>query len=395
MFSSKPARSLQTLFAAYHEPLPLSKQQSRKLLNGLKTSFRRQLDHEYGHASDPAVVSANFKGRRPEVRHSAATRHLKSILSNPLFSYPGHSAPPKILSSPPASNRDPMDVFDHAVARGMMTLLAATGCIMAKRRQLATSGPDASLASSETAARVVRWLRSTGVFADLTFLDNLQFIRSLAPFLVAEGLEAVAWDWITRTVNDESGTWSDFVRTGRASLVLCELVRAKSQPHHGDLDAAIATILEAEQRFHRSPLLPHLLTLSWRSVSWISTVESHSRTTPSEELFDAHLATADLLPEPFPVERAHLGLYHPTHPDLAPALRFFNDKTSLRKLVLRLHPGKMDTAKLKGLGVIPWIAFLGHDTVKFLTRLGRNRDAEDVTELLRSELPNLFTNVPT
>ncbi|KAM4059806.1 hypothetical protein HRG_002567 [Hirsutella rhossiliensis] len=394
MFSSKSVQSLQRLFAGYHEPLPLSKQQSQKLLDGLKASFRRQLDHEYGRASDRAVVPASVTGRDLEVRHSAATRHLKSILSNPLFSYPRQSEPQMIMSSLPASNRDPMDVFDHAIARGMMTLRAATGCIMAKRKQLSTSGPDSGLASSETAARVVRWLRSSGAEADLKFLDGPQFIRSLVPFLVAEGLENVAWDWTTRTVNDESEAWSSALRTKRASRVLAELVRSKSQPHHGDLDAAISTIIEAEQRFHASPLLPGLLTLPWRSVSWLSTVEAYSRTTPSEELFDAHLAAADLLPGPFTVERAHLNLCHPTHPDLTPALRFFKDGLRLRELVLKLHPGKMDTAKLKGLGVIPWIAFLGHDTVNHLMRLGRNRDAEDVTELLCSELPDLFTNTP-
>ncbi|KAF4512491.1 hypothetical protein G6O67_001626 [Ophiocordyceps sinensis] len=395
MFCSKSAHSLQRLFAGYHEPPLLSKQQSQKLLDGLKTSFRRQLDHEYGHASDHAVVS----GRDPEVRHSAATRHLRSILSNPLFSYPGQSAPRQMLSLLPVSDRDPMHVFDHAVARGMMTLRAATGCIMAKRKQLSASGSDAGLASSETAARVVGWLRSSGADVHLKFLDNLQFVRSLAPFLIAEGLESVAWEWTARTVNDETAAWSSAVRIRRASRMLAELVRIKSQPQYGDLDAAISTILDAEQRFHASPLLASLLTLPWRSVSWLSTVEAYSRTTPSQKLFDAHLATADLLPEPFTVERAHLNLCHPTHPDLAPALRFFKDRQRLRELVRRLHPGKihlgkMDTAKLKGLGVIPWIAFLGHDTVNHLTRLGRSRDAEDVTELLCSELPDLFTNPP-
>lgn len=387
MFSSKVAQSLHRLFAAYHEPLPLSKQQTQKLLDGLKTSFRRQLDDDYGRSPENAAVPAVGAARDRQARLSPATRHLKSILSNPLFSY---TPPPQTMSPPPASSRNPMDVFDHATARGMMTLQAATGCVLAKQRHLSAAGPDASLASSETAARVVRWLRSSGAEADLKFLDSLHFFRSLAPFLVAEGLEAVAWDWAVRTVTDESNAWSSTLRIKRASRILFELVRAK----HRDLDAAISTILEAEQRLQANPLLPSLLTLPWRFVSWLSTVEAFGRMTPSEKLFDAHLATADVLPKPVAVERSHLSLCHPTHPDHAPALLFFNDRPRLRELASRLRPGRIDVGKLKGLGVLPWIACLGHDTVHHLTRLGMSRDAESVTELLRAELPDLFASDP-
>ncbi|PNY29142.1 Uncharacterized protein TCAP_00939 [Tolypocladium capitatum] len=395
MFSTRSAQSLRKLFAGYHEPPSLSKQQSQKLLDGLKASFRNQLNIEYGQASDNSIAPTKLATEVLQLRHSVASLHLKSILSNPLFSYERESSSAQPLLSPSAiAKRDPMDVFDHAVARGMMTLKAATGCVVAKRQRLSAPGSFTDMSSSETAARIVRWLRSSGAESDLKFLDNQQFIRALTPFLIAEGLEGVAWEWITRTVDDGSGTLNHELRAQRASYVLAELVRTKSQPQYGNLDAAISTTLEAEQRFQKSPLLPDVLISPWRSVSWLSTVEAYSRKAPSEKLFDAHMATADLLPRAFTVEKAHLHLYHPTHPDHTPALRFFNDRKNLRKLVQSLRPDKLDLAKLKGMGIIPWIAFLGHDTVNHLTQSGRSQEAEDVTELLRSELADVFTGSP-
>jgi hypothetical protein len=390
MFSTKSPQALRNLFARYHEPAGLSKQQSQKLLDGLKASFRQQLDREYGQiSSERAAALARVTDADHLIRHSAATQHLKSVLSNPLFSYSKQASSVPSQSLLPTSKRDPMDVFDHAVAKGMMTLKAATGCIMAKQKLLSTSNSLAELATSQTALRVLRWLKSSGAETSLEFLDNQPFIRALTPLLIAEGLEGAAWEWMTRTVEDASPAWESELRTKRAAFLLAQMVHTKSQPQNGDLDAAITTILDAEKLYHNSPLLPKLLILPWRSVSWLSTVESYNRTAPSEQLFDAHMATAELLPRPFEVEKAHLHLYHPTHPSHAPALRLFNNKVKLRKLVANFNPDNLNMSRVKGMSVLPWIAFLGHDTVNHLTQSGRVREADSVTELLRSELASL------
>lgn len=282
MFSTKSAKSLRKLFAGYHEPLPLSTQQSQQLLDGLKASFRTQLDREYGQSLDTSssVPAKAADASHPKARHLAATQHLKSILSNPLFSY-NKDAASALPSALPVPKRDPMDVFDHAVAKGMMTLKAATGCMLAKRQQLSSPSSRAGLSSSETAYRVVRWLRSSEAGVNMEFLDNQPFIRALAPFLVAEGLEPVAWEWIAQSMGDASRATDGELRLKRASFLLAQLVRIKSQPQYGNLDAAITTILDAEQQFQQNPLLSRLLILPWRSVSWLSTVESYSRSAPS------------------------------------------------------------------------------------------------------------------
>ncbi|KAH6608615.1 hypothetical protein Trco_001961 [Trichoderma cornu-damae] len=396
MFSTKSVQSLRKLFAGYHEPLPISKQQSQKLLDGLKASFRSQLDREYGRSSsDSAAAPARSGDAHPHARRSAATVHLKSILSNPLFSYNNKESASSLTKGLWVSDRDPMDVFDHAVSRGMMTLKAATGCLVAKGQRLAAAA-DASppVSASDAALRVVRWLRSSGAEGNLLFLDDAAFVRALAPFLIAERMEGVAWEWITRAMNESAGI-SEEQRIARASCLLSQIVRAKSQSHHGNLDAAIQAILEAERLFQHHPWLPRLLVQPWRSVSWLSTVEAYSRATPTEELFEAHLATANRLPRPFPVETAHLHLYHPTHPDHVPALRFFSDKERLRKLVQALGPERLNLAKFTGMGTIPWIAFLGHDTVNHLKQSGRSEEARGITQVLRSELSDIFAETLT
>ncbi|KAF4981496.1 hypothetical protein FDECE_17683 [Fusarium decemcellulare] len=393
MFSTKSVNSLKNLFASYHEPLPLSKQQSQKLLDGLKTSFRKQLDREYGETSNspPSSAPTSVDPASP-TRLSAANRHLKDILTNPLFSYNKDVTSPFPSKLTPSTlappQRDPMEVFDHAVAKGLMTPKAAIGCMIAKSKQLQAQEPGlSSLATAGAAGRIVRWLRSCGAEQDLRFLDNQTFVRTLAPFLVAEGMEEVAWEWLVRTINDPSGNLSKEKRLKRASHLLGEIVRTKCQPQHGNLDAGISTMLQAQQMFQTSPLLSELLVSSWRSVSWFSTVEAYSRPAPSEELFDAHIATADRLPQPFLMERAHLHLCHPTHPDHIPALQFFKDKERLRRLVHAVGPKKSKPEKLS---VVSWLAFLGHDTVNHLTQSGRTQEAQGVTELLQAEVANLF-----
>lgn len=407
MFSTKPSLSLRNLFARYHEPAGLTAQQTQKLLDGLKSSFRLRLDQEYG----PTAVTKHTKSRprsksvsssangHDVVRHSAASRHLRTILANPLFSYDTNrqpSASSTVLAPQALPTRDPMDDFDHAVAKGLMTINAATGCMMTKQRQIDSREIETGPASkSATALRVVRWLRSTGAENDMVFLEHQPFIKALAPFLVAENMEEIAWQWISRTMQQQPASneaFSDTMRLRRASFLLAQLVHIKSQPQHGDLDGAITTILRAEQVLARDPLLAKLLVLPWRSVSWLSTVESYSHLAPSAPLFDAHLDTAERrLQRRLPVETAHLHLYHPTHPDPAPALRFFHDKKQLRALVRGLTREKLGQYKEKSLSVVPWVAYLGYDTVNHLTTSGLGHEAQSLTQILQEELTVLFT----
>ncbi|KAF4123915.1 hypothetical protein GMORB2_5631 [Geosmithia morbida] len=418
MRSTKATRSLKNLFAGYHEPAPLSRKKTQALLDGLKSSFRDQLDREYGrlpssgssgsgsgsnNANPARHPSSSSSSPHSNTRQSAANQHLKALLSNPLFSY--EKEPTSSRPSPaPTLRRDPMDVFDHAVSRGMMTLKAAAGCLVAKQQQiqLASSSDSSGNASTAAAAtayydaglRVVRWLRSSRPDSDMDFLDNKPFVRALVPFLVAGGLDHVAWEWVARNADESSSAADEHVQHQRASFLLAELVRVKSQPQNGNLDEAIATIIQAGSAFGSNPRLSNMLLAPWRSVSWLSTVESYRRTAPSEGLFDAHVETAARLPTSLDVEKAHLHLYHPTRPDHTPALRLFEDTAKVKKLLQGFTPASSKhggaAAKSGNMGLLQWTAVLGHDTVNFLTRSGRSQEAEHVTGLLQYELASLF-----
>ncbi|OAA72406.1 hypothetical protein ISF_01479 [Cordyceps fumosorosea ARSEF 2679] len=401
MFSTKPANSLRKLFAGYHEPAGLSPQQSQKLLDGLKSSFRLQLEQEYGQTAltkltkNTSKTLSNSSSSSPHraVRHSAANRHLRSILANPLFSYNNNSVTANSTLPSPLSvpRSDPLDDFDHAVAKGLMTLNAATGCIMTKQKQLDARDLHTGPASeSATALRVVRWLRSTGAENDLAFLDHAAFIKALTPFLVVERMDEIAWQWIAQTMEQRGDDAAEATRLRRASFLLAQLVHVKSQPRHGNLDGAITTILRAEQLLAKDPLLAKLLVLPWRSVSWLSTVESYSHGAPSERLFDAHLDTASRLQQPLSVETAHLRLCHPTHPDHAPAMHFFRDTRQLRRLVRGITREQFTQAKQKSLSVVPWVAYLGYDTVNHLTTSGLTQEAQALKQILQDELAGLF-----
>lgn len=389
MFTTKSAQSLKNLFAGYHEPTALSRQQSQKLLDGLKTSFRKQLDREYGHiGSGPNVVSAKGADAAEVHRRSAANQHLKAVLTNPLFAY-NKDPVPKTIASLPSVARDPMDVFEEASEKGLMNLQAATGCLMAKRKQMRQNSTDNRIGAKETAQRVLHWLRISPQDIQAQFMDNHKFIRTLMPFLVEGGFEDTAWEWLAMTLDFSNETLSKEQLLSRSSVILTQLVRHKRNPQFGGLDDSISTVLQAEKTFANNSLLANVLIPPWREVSWMSTVEAFRSQPASESMFDAHLDLANRLPQTLRVESAHLHLHHPVHPDSSPAMKFFEDKEPIRELLQGLAPGMLDPVlgTFKKLSMPTWIAFLGQDTIDSLTQCGRNDEAQDVTELLQTRLP--------
>lgn len=388
MQSTKAVRSLKKLFEGYHEPT-LSKQQSQKLLDGLKTSFRGHLDREYGQSpgsAQPASTSNDTgKTSTPSMRRSAAHQHLKELLSNPMFTYNREALSEKSPAISPVAppTRDPMEVFDHAVSRGMMTLGAATGILRAKRQELQN---DSNARSPDVALRVVRWLRSSQNATSLAFLENLNFVKALMPFLIMENMETTVWEWLAKLVTRAEGDDYTDQRMRAASGLLKELVLFKGgSQERNSIDEAIASLLQADMTMPSSEARDRVLPQSWRSISWLATVDNFKTTTASEKLYDAHIATSSHFGRRVPVETAHLHLYHPTHPNHGPALSLFKDTKLVQNLVRKSTPMPSTWVSLP-----PWIVVLGHDTMNFLLRAGRNQEAEDLALLLKSGLSSLF-----
>ncbi|KAJ0160198.1 hypothetical protein CTA2_8389 [Colletotrichum tanaceti] len=371
MFTTKSLSAIKYAIPSIHQPLPLSSKEAKKLLNVLKTSFRQNLDKEHGYGSENAESSASKTASKQastsqNEHHRPTDRHLRAILSNPLFKssiQPDNAA----LANP----RDPMDVFDEAVSRGMMTRKAATGCLRTKSQAIlqssALSVQDAMRASS-AGLRVIQWLRSSGAERTLGFLADHRFVSELIPFMVAEGLEEVAWGWADRMVRGE-GPKEESSKIV-ASLVT-SLVSNKSSVD-SSLDTAFSAILRADATWKTDPQLPQILLRPWRLLSWQSTVDAWKRPPPSFALFESYVETANHIQQPLRLDRAHLALHHPTTPSFERALRFIQDQQPL------------DTFE-SNKGLVTRVICMGMDAVGFLTRIGRTDEALHLLQLLQSK----------
>ncbi|KAM3080193.1 hypothetical protein ACMFMF_003602 [Clarireedia jacksonii] len=184
-----------------HQPLPLSPRESKQLLELLTVSFRQQLDSEHGpsNATDTPLAQqpkSNKASHQLKPHPRPTDRHIESILTNPLF-----NARPK---SEAVNAVSPMDTFDRAVGKGMMTLKYATACLRAEKRRLASIHPVdlvQGLKNSGAGLRVVRWLKANGISNDNSFLDEPLLVPTLFEFMQAEGLEDLFWVWINRDIH--------------------------------------------------------------------------------------------------------------------------------------------------------------------------------------------------
>jgi hypothetical protein len=95
-----------------------------------------------------------------------------------------------------------MDVFDMAVANGMMNISHAKACLKAKKEKIIRSpvlSVRAGMEESGAGMKVIRWLISSGTSVDNQFLTDQDFATLLMEFMVAEGLQEQAWRWIKRS----------------------------------------------------------------------------------------------------------------------------------------------------------------------------------------------------
>lgn len=387
-------RSLQGILPRIHHPLPLTETQSQRLLNALKTTFRSKLDHEHGwepETTTPAAANAanaditNGEPSPSSRPHRPTDRHLHAILSNPLFAYE-HTKP-----AVPRTKRDPMDVFDEAVAKGMMTRKAATGCLAAKRRQIlmfSDTSLQTAMADSGAGRRVVQWLRMSGEERSGQFLSDRALLEQLIPYMVVEGLEEIVWGWADRLAR-ESGQLGlkepdpEPLKEPAHKVqgdILSILVGAKATiMRDRSLNGAYQDLLRAHDTWRWKQNVWYILFSPWRALSWHSTMDAWDRPPPSEVLFDKYLALEPQTPRlrtALRIDRPHLDLHHPTRPSPDRALGFFRDfSTALKQ--------QIPPPKAYG-GFADRVSTMGLDTAKYLSQLGRDKDAEWVLNLVQS-----------
>ncbi|KAK0627583.1 hypothetical protein B0T14DRAFT_535342 [Immersiella caudata] len=332
--STAALSSLKALFPPIHQPLPLTTSESRRLLNALTTTFRTRLDEEHGFTEPlpklPAVTklpSATDPAPFPSARGRPTDQHLGSILKNPLFK---QHEPIKT----PLSTMEPNEVFESAVAKGLMTIPRARGYLLTVRaRALARekshdrwllASASKAMARSGAGLRVVQWLRASGQERQLRFLSDQTFTPVLMSFMVAEGLEELAMEWFQRL-------WSGEGKELEARKILPNLFADFTMAKSLQMGQASAfeTVCQAEQQVVKYRHTYHSLMPAWiratRGTTRFQECPGNPASAASFEQFGdleiqfKHDRKIVLPPD---LDRAHLELYHPTKPSPELALEF-------------------------------------------------------------------------
>ncbi|KUI61523.1 hypothetical protein VP1G_08705 [Cytospora mali] len=409
--SHRPTHRKTTTKIIIHQPLPLSRRESQQLLKTLTTSFRKNLDKEHGYWSneDTSVTSLRAASTTTsssttsssssvlDLHHRPTDRHVRAILSNPLFSYDRATQ----ANTRVAGERDPMDVFDEAVAKGLMTIRRAAGVLKAKRQAITQSSSisvNETMATSGTALRVLQWLRSSGHERDLSFVNCTPLIIYLTSFMVEEGLEEISWVWLERLMRGEGPDLRDRKGPSPAAYILDALVRAKV-PHGDSLDGGYACMVRAGEMFRENSSFETDAISAWRALSWWSTVSAWQRSQPSESLFVAFAAMGrqlEKLKKSIQVDRAHLDLHHPTEPDATLAIGYLQS-SSLQNLLDQERQEEEDAGKICNMSrqyntTIRRVGLMGMDAANHLSRVGREEDAAWVRDVLFDKFGDTLVN---
>ena len=380
-----------------HPPLPLNPRQSTQLLNLLITSFRQTLDKEHGLRTGPegeaaAESVARHNGKARQRRHSTSDlsrrptdQHIHSILTNPLFSVP------PATQEPSTAGRDPMEVFDQAVAKGMMDVRSALGCLQETKRQIRRSAiPNVKEGMRDSGAglKVLKWLVSSGTANDNDFLRDWKFSKIFMEFIAAEGLQEAAWKWIERAFEGSlrlsklSGAERPASNRDLSSP-LWYLVHAEIQGPVS-LDAAYACLARAAEYLHGSSAekssTRELLGPAAKLI-FDETTSSHFHPAPSESAFNSFIRLAPvLLLRRADYVLASLGLLHPTQPSADPALAY-----------LKILDARQASSSVGEYLRIPrYVAQdiqLGLDSAGFLLHRKRFNDAEWIMQHLQTRYP--------
>lgn len=269
----------------------------------------------------------------------------------------------------------------------------ALGCLIAARRdilQSSTASMKDGMRASGAGLRVLQWLRASGMERDLSFISNPRFIKFLLPFMVAEGLDELAWTWLARLIAGDGPT--TVKKQAATSFLLETLVYTRSLGAR-NLDDAYASILRGEEMLKDKPEFTQEMLTPWKSLAWLSTVEAWKFSSPSEPLFESYVAISEHIRRTKSLVRAHLDLHHPTKPNHELAVEFLSKESFWQNLM----PSTTQPALAPTNGPKPQpsnfhvrIMSFGLDTVQHLTQRGQSEEAQWILSLLRTYLGPYF-----
>ncbi|KAL2046366.1 hypothetical protein N7G274_001813 [Stereocaulon virgatum] len=229
-----------------HPPLPMSPQESQRLLALINTSFKQQLDRHH-----PNTVADH------------TSDHLFSILSNPLFeakptdirvsSSTRHGKGGTRLGIEQILGKRPVDIFKEHIVAGTATLQSAILCLRAEYKNCcrisSTAVQGEALRTSRMGSIIIQWLWSSGADECAAVLENPDFVKFIVPFLVAEKrhdrvwawLDHLCWDWARISLSQAA------LRHRVYRMLLFKLVQSERYVGEG-LDAAIALFIRSANK---------------------------------------------------------------------------------------------------------------------------------------------------
>lgn len=320
-------RLLSTLSSKIHPQLPLSPRESQQLLNALTSSFRAHLDREHS-AGRRSQSDSKRAGQRTEAQvnarssHAVATRHIDSILTNPLF-----AVQPRRRGSESIAidiMRDPMTWFVNEVASGGATLPKAALCV-----RLLAETPEDPQGKPKQDDVLARWLRTSGLensreFIDMNSIRRPFFLEGLVACFQTEYEKDALWRWYIRPADrrmEETSLSADKIATFRASL-LANMVKSDTKT---SLDKGIATFMQA---YRMSDILGHghaYEVLRPAGSHIVNKIIAGARSV-DPDIYQSFLAsTENWAGDWSQAVRPLLWLYHPTKSSPLPGLQFIQD----------------------------------------------------------------------
>lgn len=369
----KPSAVLLQLFKSFHQPPSLSTRESQKLLNLLTTTFRKQLDREHGEFRKenlfptPAVKPSTSltRPRSSSEPIPATERHFQAILQDPLFSARNRLRPGTKLFN------NPMDIFELAVSKGLMTMDKCLNCLLAERKLILRSASPTvweGMRDSGAGLKVLRWLKASG---RTQYLADSKLFGVLAEFVAAEGLQEAVWaDFAKLSASLDSKS------TMAAGNALLHMVQAEIKGPNA-LDAGISALLRASSILQNSADSTQQLVLrpSTRMLAYHATVLSQTYAKPKPSRHADLMGIVNKTLKAKKLLIAHLYLHHPTTPKPQAALDFFKDMPKNVGKSSQGYPAKP-------------VVGLGLDTARYLLEHERVEEARAIMDVLQSSFPH-------
>ncbi|KAK0726677.1 hypothetical protein B0T21DRAFT_293634 [Apiosordaria backusii] len=378
------SKTISSLVPPIHQPLPLNKRDSQRLLDALKTSFRSELDRQHGPAPNPLstpkapttlAASSASSTEKPNVSHRPTDQHLHSILNNPLLSQVSSQRRPSAISSPYDHDKE---VFQQAVAKGLMTIPRAHGFLLkifktAEKNTLSQSPLYVPLQGTGAGLLVLQWLKASGQHSTYSWLSNQKFSVLLLRFMIAEGLDDMVWIWLERVMKQASSINTMHSRIC-SDLLIKHFIAAHTCTE--GLRDAYSSVIQVESMLKQNALPLHQLGDAWSLVAWKSTVASWKHAKAPVSLFEPFVAMSIELERRLH-ERAHLDLYHPTKPSAELALQYFREEDSFVKRLL----SQWDPATVPKMPpYVQRVMSLGIDAANHLMSADRVREATTILD---------------